>query len=94
MIYTGRVKKQKNGFETMDLDQDFLSWARTNSENRTDPRSISEKRNKIKSKVSNLDITKRLSLSSRVDHILSQSQNFDFDILDLSRETNRNEMLV
>jgi hypothetical protein len=94
MIYTGKVVNEKQEIETIDLDKDFLSWARNNSIKQMDLQSLSEKRNKIKTRASNLDITKKLKLSSRVDQILSQVQDFEFDIFDLSKETNMNEMIV
>ena len=94
MIYSGRIKSNKHGLGTGDSDKDYLSWARKNSERYTDSNVLFEKREKIKTKVLYLDMNKMIELDYKVDLILSQVDNINFDIFELNRETDANEMLV
>jgi hypothetical protein len=94
MIYSGRIKSNKHGLGSGDPDKDYLSWARKNSEKYTDSNVLFEKREKIKKKVLYLDMNKMIELEYKVDLILSQVDNINFDIFELNRETDANEMLV
>jgi hypothetical protein len=94
MIYSGRVRSNKHGLGAGDSDKDYLSWARKNSEKYTDSNILFEKREKIKTKVLYSGVNKMLDLDYKVDLILSQVDNINFDIFELNRETNDNEMLV
>jgi hypothetical protein len=86
MIYSGRIKSNKHGHGTWDLDKDYLSWARKNSEKYTDLNVLLEKREKIKTKTLYLGMNKMIDLDYKVDLILSQVDNINFDIFELNRE--------
>lgn len=92
-------KIYKNSAQTVNLEEeedseeDWLHWARINSSNNV-KKGSAELRKNIQKQVAGFKINKEFGLSKAAQKMLERCEEFEFDIFELERETNGNELIV